>query len=271
MSFFICPKCRSDLEKRDNSFYCQNGHCFDVAKSGYVNLLMNNRSSEKPRGDDKQMVQARKRFLDGGYYDKLIEKLCLICNNLSNEDSIILDAGCGEGKYTQSIFYATRQNNVKVYGVDISKTAVDAAKKRCKDIEYAVAGIDNMPVKDESVDVLLNIFAPDSESEFSRVLKKNGYFIKVIPLEDHLIELKNVLYDNVVKTEVKKTKFDSFDTVGFEEIKYGFSLENNESIHDLFTMTPYYYKTSQKDRQKLENTDRLQISACFGIIIYKKK
>lgn len=269
MSIFICPKCRSGLEKHNNSLVCPNGHCFDIAKSGYVNLLMNNRSSI--RGDGKDMINSRKNFLDRGRYQPLIDRIGEICGEYcKNDDCIILDAGCGEGKYTERLYENSREKNAFVCGIDISKFAVDQAKKRCKNVEFAVAGLNSIPLEDSSVGLIFNIFAPEFENEFARILKIGGYLIKVIPLEDHLIELKKMIYDNVVKTDVKMNELEHFQTDGFEDIRYRFKAESNEEIFDLFTMTPYYYKTSNQDRKKLENINSLEISASFRIIKYKR-
>ena len=128
---FICPVCNRDLFQDGKSLKCTLGHCFDISKFGYVNLLMSSKSSAKHHGDDRLMVRARRDFLDKGYYSFLCEKLCEICNK-SPDNSVILDAGCGECYYSSAVL---KSMNAKckeplMLGVDISKDALEFAFKR---------------------------------------------------------------------------------------------------------------------------------------------
>ncbi len=133
MSILICPVCGNDLDISENSYICRNNHCFDIAKSGYVNLLLSKHSGKSIHGDNKLMLQARRNFLEKGYYSPLRDELCaMVSRNFSG--GVILDAGCGEGYYTSAVYDALRQAEVPVdiYGIDISKIAVEMAAKRKK-------------------------------------------------------------------------------------------------------------------------------------------
>ncbi|MBR5313787.1 MAG: methyltransferase domain-containing protein [Clostridia bacterium] len=256
---FRCPVCKAALKETEKGFLCASNHNFDKAKQGYVNLLMSNKQGT--HGDDRLMVEARQSFLDKGYYSPMRTAV----NEVLGRNNIVVDAGCGEGYYT-SLF---AENNA-LFGIDVSKEALTKASRRCKNASFAVASIYDMPIADQSVDVVINIFAPDSPSEYLRILKENGRLITVTPMENHLMELKKAVYDNPYKNPYVSPEKDGFTVVSSREIKYEIELDCNEDIISLFKMTPYYYNTSPSDRQKLEKYDSLKTKVEFLITEYKK-
>lgn len=266
---FKCPVCGSRLEQRDRTLKCQNNHCFDMAKQGYVNLLQSQKSSKKRHGDDSLMVKARQDFLEKGYYNKLCEAVVdAVVKNTPQNNAVVADLGCGECWYTQRVYNSL--DNPTVFGIDISKQALIAGSKRCKDLKLAVASTADIPLPDESCDAVICVFAPYSETEALRILKRGGVFIKAFPLEEHLIELKSVIYDKPYKNEVIVKYDPSFEQLSLESIKYEIKLESNADIMNLFMMTPYYYKTGQSDQHKLERLCELKTKAEFGVIVLKK-
>jgi len=246
-----------DLE---NSLRCFSGHSFDKSKDGYVNLLMKN-ASNKRHGDDKLMVLARKNFLDKGFYSTLRQNI----SDVLGSGNLVLDSGCGEGYYTSHF----AENNT-VLGIDISKDALKYAAKRCKTATFAVASISDIPLAENSVDVVLNIFAPDSPKEFFRILKENGRLIEVLPLKNHLFELKEKIYSKPYKNPAPIFEKTGFKIKSLTEVKYKIELESNEDIEALFKMTPYYYKTSRADQQKINGLEKLLVSLEFVIAEYEK-
>lgn len=265
---FICPVCKKELNKKDNSLICLNGHCFDCAKSGYVNLLVNTKKGSKNHGDNKMMTIARRDFLEKGYYSKLKDKLVETAKKYSKQGDVLLDCGCGEGYYTTAIY--ENINNITMLGFDISKEELKVASKRNSEIEYAVASSFSIPVKNESVDMLFEIFSPYCEKEFLRVLKKNGIMIMVIPLENHLFSLKKQIYDKPYKNEVNSFDLNGFEFVENKDVKYSINLDNNEDISNLFMMTPYYYKTGKIEQARLKALQRISTEIEFSILVYKK-
>ena len=172
MNFFTCPICKERFEKKSNSLICPSNHCFDLSKRGYVNLLRPSKSSSVRHGDDKLMVESRKNFLNAGFYAPLSDAITAELRAGAPENAVILDAGCGEGYYTVNVKNAL--NTERVYGIDVSRDAIHAASLRDKTLRLAVASIFDLPVENESIDVMLNLFAPYDGKEFSRVLKKAG-------------------------------------------------------------------------------------------------
>lgn len=265
MTDFICPVCGKPLKQNEKAFVCENGHLFDIAKKGYVNLLMSN--SSKQHGDTKQMLKARERFLSAGYYKPLSDKIYGMCLNLHGETHTVLDCGCGEGYYTESAKNALP--NADIFAIDVSKDALILAKKRISKLRCAVASSFALPLDDDSMDLVLNIFSPLAGEEFLRVVKKGGYWVRIIPLENHLWELKQAVYERPYKNEVKSPNIAGFSLQNSEKLEYKISADN-ETLQNLFTMTPYFIKTSEKDKQKLADIKELDITVQFGILLYKK-
>ncbi len=268
LTFLRCPVCNGRMQHGDDgrSVFCtgQKKHCFDLSKSGYLNLA----GPHGGEGDLKESVRSRKAFLDGGYYRPLADAVSAKLDAIRAET--VLDAGCGEGYYTNCFAESGRA----VLGVDLSKCGIDTAAKRAKAQEtgaaFAVAGIFALPVADASVDAVVNLFAPCSEAEFSRVLRPNGTLILVGAGERHLWGLKEVLYDTPYLNQPRADLPAGMELLSRERLHYEFTVEGNEQLMALFSMTPYYWRTAEKDRKKLQNLERLTTEADFDIFLYKK-
>ncbi len=268
-SCFICPVCGAELDCHKKSYQCENGHCFDIAKKGYVNLLMSQSSSQ--HGDSKEMIASRAEFLNRGFYDKLSDEICDCVLKYAPQNARVLDAGCGECKYTFDVLkrLSDAKKCAEVIGIDISKEALAYSRRRGSGIFLAVASTSDLPVASGSVDVLINIFAPFSTNEFSRILKDGGVIIRVYPLARHLWELKERIYDEPYENPVLPQE-EEFVIAEMRELKYRIELESAQEIFSLFEMTPYFHRTSQNDKGKLLTCTRLSCSVEFGIAIYKK-
>ncbi len=271
MEHFICPVCSEALTLSGNSYICQNNHSFDRAKSGYVNLLRSQVSSKKRHGDDKLMIRARTAFLEKGYYRPLLEGILAECEQLTGKLVHLCDIGCGEGWYTDHIFRHLRERGqvVQMEGIDISKDALAVCAKRNPYIGAAVASISALPIQTGSVDMLLNLFAPFDVSEFGRVLKKGGIWLKAIPLEKHLLGLKRAIYEHPYENEVVIEEHEGFTLFSRRDIKAQLHLEG-EDIGNLFCMTPYYYKTGKADQEKLTALTALDTEIEFAVLCYTK-
>ncbi|MGL5978059.1 MAG: putative RNA methyltransferase, partial [Erysipelotrichaceae bacterium] len=238
-----CPKCKQPLHLKGKTYACENRHTFDQAKQGYVNLLL----KQKASGDDEIMVQARHDFLHKGHYQPLATFLLDLMEAFPHDN--IIDAGCGEGYYTNQI---ERGLLSQVMGFDVSKLALQKASRDNKQVNYAVASIFDMPVADACADIVLNVFAPIATTEFARVLHDEGYLIVVGPGVQHLQELKHVLYEEVRLNEITHIESDLFTLIDEFRLEYPIELTSQEEINNLFMMTPYYYKTSVEDGNKLK-------------------
>lgn len=271
MPELICPVCRDKLSLENKSYRCGKGHCFDLAKSGYVNLLPP-ASGGKRHGDDKLMVKARSRFLDKGFYDSLSHCVADCVNKYAGSHVHIVDAGCGEGKYTADILRTLEAagKRAHILGIDISKEALICAGKRCKGIDFCAASTAHMPIEDESTHIVVNIFSPFMAQEFARVLKLGGKLIRIVPLEKHLWELKELIYDKPFPNPPMDMEAEGFGIIDSLQLCYEIELSSSEEIMDLFMMTPYYYKTGAADQQKAANAESLKTKLEFGIYVYEK-
>lgn len=274
----ICPVCKEPLSKTKQSLVCLLGHSFDIAGRGYVNLLLSQNKNSKEPGDNKDMARARKRFLDKGYYEPLANGLSLLFvqklkqKKQINSNFMIIDAGCGDGYYTNHLqcTFSEKSFNCSLYGMDISKEAVRLAAGRNKDIRFLVASLFKLPFADRAADFILNAFAPASDAEFERVLENDGQLITVIPGSDHLFELKSILYENPYKNDEKEPDLPSFKSVEQVHIKAKVKIESSEDLADLLTMTPYYWRTSKEGIERLKRYQGLETTIEFIIGVHEK-
>lgn len=257
-----CPHCSKELLKDNKTYVCENRHSFDIAKEGYANMLL--KQGHKEYGDSKAMCLARREFFKHDYYASLKNKLSSLVKELNIKSMI--DAGCGEGYYTNFI---KANNDVDILAFDISKEMVRLASKG-SDVTYVVANNLNIPVFDNSVDAILNCFVPRATEEYTRVLKDGGYLIVVNPHKYHLFELKQAVYDNPYTNELKYESHKSLELVKEYEVNDLIHLKTVEEIKELFEMTPYVNKTSLKDKAKLDSLSSLDVRTSFHVAVYKK-
>lgn len=260
----ICPVCGAELHKEEKTYRCGKSHSFDTAKEGYVNLLSGKHKAGELIGDNKDMAKARRLFLETGHYDFLAEALC----ERINKDDTVLDISCGEGYYTD---FFRRNTATEVYGFDISKEMIKLAAKKYKKPVFFVANIARIPVKNESIGTAIQICAPFSEKEFSRILKKDGILISVVPGKKHLWGLKEVLYQKPYQNNEDETEYALLKKIQTFTVKKTALLSDNDEIMSLFAMTPYYYKTSDSDKQKLSQLTQLTTEFEFTIRIFKRR
>lgn len=271
-SVFACPVCGKQLFKSEKTYLCKLGHCFDIASGGSVNLLLANHMNSHNPGDDKGMVNARSRFLSNGYYAPLREQLQALCVKYADNDTKMLDLGCGEGYYTGGVIKAIGSiyDKARIGGIDISKSAIKLACKNANNAELAVASVFHLPVANASIDLALNCFSPLCIDEIRRAVKKGGHFIYVVPGAKHLWELKSAIYESPYENEQKETPYDGFEYCEIVHIQDFIHLACTEDIENLFKMTPYYWKTSAADSSKLLAKKELDTKIEFDIHIYKK-
>lgn len=275
MSILKCPVCNQALNKIDKQYVCINKHSYDISKKGYANLILANQGHSLIEGDKKDMVDARSRFLDSNKYKVLLDALIKIVNDFAKDNSTICDIACGEGYYTNSIHKKLKDTkHIKTVGIDISKFAINHSCTRknidkLTDIDYFIGNMDYLPFLDNSFSLLINCFAPINEKEFYRVLEKGGYYIRVLPGIYHLYELKAFLYNEVHLNVPKEENLEGFSLVKEETVSSLIQL-NNQELLDLFTMTPYYYKTSLEAKERLKECQSLDTKIEFTIRIYKK-
>lgn len=272
-SLFCCPICAQGLDRQDSRYLCPQGHSFDRAAAGYVHLLPANKMHSKDPGDDKGMATARNRFLSGDYYAPLRDALAELALAYAPKGADILDAGCGEGYYSAALYRALVQGGKapKMAGVDLSKHALRRAAKREKAIEFAVASVYDLPVGDRQADLLVNCFSPLALEEFLRVLRPGGFYFYVVPGARHLWELKEVLYPSPYPNEEKLTPYQGLRYLEVKEVDGSIHLPDQQTISDLFQMTPYFWKTPKEGAQRLSQLTELDTTISFRIHVFRKE
>ena len=262
-----CPVCRAGMKKEGNVLACtgERRHCYDVASAGYVNLAP---SKACGGGDDAELIRARTSFLDRGYYGRIADAVCDALREHCKGNTV-LDAGCGEGYYTLQI----AGQGMNALGIDLSKRGILHAAKRARreqaSAEFAVAGIFDLPVCDGSVDAVVSLFAPVCEQEFLRVLKPGGILVLVGAGEKHLFSLKRVLYDTPYQNEPRADLPSEMQLLRQVRLTYKAQMEN-AALLELFSMTPYYYRTSKEGVARLQDTASLDVDVDVEIMVYQK-
>ena len=273
-SYLRCPVCSSPLVMAEGggSLICTadtgKRHCFDLARSGYVNLDLGHNAG----GDGKELVSSRTAFLESGAYSPISDAVNSFLKEYA-DDGFVIDAGCGEGYYTNRAALALPRS--AFLGIDLSKWAVDRGAKSATQkgslAGFAVGGIFSLPVRNECASAVMNLFAPCAETEFSRVLSENGILVLVGAGEDHLLGLKRAVYDVPYKNTPRADLPQNMRLVAEKRLTYTAHLDSAETIRNLFSMTPYAFRTSREDMEKLNRLDHLDTEVDVMIYVYQKK
>lgn len=267
-----CPVCGEPLLLTEDgrSATCTGArrHLFDFAAGGYLNLF----TSRAAGGDNGECIGARNAFLSAGYYEKISDEVNNMLSKYTSADARVLDAGCGEGYYSRRM-----AGSRKVFGFDLSKAGVNIAAKAAKregnaNAFFGVASVFSLPVLTGSMDAVTTIFAPCAEEEYARVLRDGGVLLLVGAGKEHLIDLKRAVYDSAYENEGRRDlPHEKFELLEERELTYDILLERQADIANLFAMTPYYYRTSAKDKAKLDSLSSLSTKVDVELFIYKKK
>lgn len=274
---YQCPLCHLPLTMDANSasstsYRCSNNHQFDQAKEGYVNLMPVHHKSSKNPGDNKEMMQARRLFLNTDHYQPLRDAvMAQLRQYLPQQANELLDIGCGEGYYT-SEFIQLRQQfpELTVHGLDISKVAVKYAAKRYHDCNFCVASSHRLPFADALFDGVVRIYAPCKGEELQRAIKSGGILVAVTPAPRHLYQLKELIYDGVNLHDVPVENIDGFELIADEQLHYDMNLSGEEATA-LMQMTPFAWKTSEQVWQQLAQTQHFGCEADFAIRVYRRQ
>lgn len=241
-----CPVCAQPLARDGAVFRCEAGHAYDVARSGYVNLLLANQRRSKDPGDDKAMMAARTAFLDAGHYAPVADALAQAV--LADPAAIrIVDVGCGEGHYLRRLRQAAPRP-LDLHGLDISRHAVEAAAKRDPAGLYAVAGAHRLPLLTQAADALISHFAPLETAEAHRALRPAGRLIVGAPGPRHLFGLRALIYQTPTEHPEAAPLAEGFTLVAETRVRRDLQLRDAAAIAALIGMTPYAWAADARDR-----------------------
>lgn len=278
LPILACPMCGEPLPWTERVLRCANGHTFDVAKEGYVNLLLAQHRRSKDPGYNKEMIAARRALFEAGHYQPLADSIAeLIIASLPDmAGRVVLDAGCGEGYYLRKLrsLLTDRGEEARTVlcGLDISKHGVRVAARSDPRGLYAVASSHRMPVLPERVDVLLTHFSPVSAADFRRVVRPGGVVLVGGPGEEHLYRLKELLYDTPAQHEPVDTLAGEpgFEPITSHRIQYKLALHGLGQVADLLVMTPFYWTVDQATQSWLAHLDSLDTEVDVVVHAYRR-
>jgi len=270
LTTLICPvrDCGEPLERRGRSLVCPRGHSFDVARSGYANLLQpRDRRSRQP-GDPLAAVEARRRLLDAGYGEPLLRAIREEAAALGlGAGAAVLDVGCGEGYYLGSL---AQEREIEAHGADLSTAAIDLAARRYPRGTWIVANADRfLPWADGSFDLILSIDARLSPSEMRRVLKPEGRLLVAVPGADDLGELREaVLGERVLKDRLERA-VSLLAEAGFEvesrRSVRGTAELGPAEIRDALTAT--YRSGRQSRRERIAALSAMRVTLSHDLVL----
>lgn len=268
-----CPLDGLPLVFEAPSWRCPSGHCFDTASQGYINLLpVQNKRSRDP-GDSKEMVAARRRYLESGVYEPIAAGVWrVLMDGLEGEAPYAcLDAGCGEGYYPRYLRQQDQDGQLALIGLDISKWAVMAAARSSSDIRWLVGSNAQLPVPDGALDALLCMFGFAVPEEFLRALKPGGIWVQVEAGTDHLLELRRIIYPTLKadKDEAQEPPV-GFSLESTERIRCQISLDSQEKIADLLLMTPHLFRASAQGLEQARQLTSLEVQVDVRIKVLRR-
>lgn len=269
--FFSCPLCHAHLLRSEKSFTCPQGHQFDMAKEGYVNLLPVQHKRSRDPGDSAEMMQARRAFLDAGHYQPLRDTVAqVLAHRLSDNATAVLDIGCGEGYYTATFAEIAREKGAETFGLDVAKVAIRAAAKRYSAVTFCVASSHRLPFDDASMDAIIRIYAPCKAEELARVVKPGGWVITVTPGPRHLMELKGLIYDEVRLHAPHSEQLPGFMLQQEHTVAYEMELKGEEAVA-LLQMTPFAWRAKPEVWETLSKQTVFRCQTDFSIHVWQRE
>lgn len=275
---FACPVCGQPLPRAERVYRCVDAHTFDVAREGYVNLLLAQHRRSKDPGYNKEMITGRRDFFEAGHYQPLADGVAevIISHLPDGAERVVVDAGCGEGYYLRRLgsLLADRDGEPGTIrcGLDISKHGIRAAARSDPGGLYAVAGSHRMPVLPDRVDVLLAHFSPVSAADFRHVVRPGGVVLVGGPGEEHLYSFKELLYDTPSQHEPSDTLAGEpgFELMSTHRIRYKLAMRGPGQVADLLLMTPFFWTVDQATQARLARLDSLDTEVDIVVHAYRR-
>lgn len=250
---FRCPICHTHIKLDANSLKCENNHTFDIKGNGSV-FLYNTSNMKDNKIYDKDLFVNRRSFINGHFYDELHNIISTIINDKYKNDVMVIDLGSGEGTH-DNLIKNKLVSNANIIGFDLSKAGIDLGTDYLNNNILSIVGnLNDLPIEDKSIDVILNILSPSNEKEMKRVLKDDGIIIKVVPTINYLVELRNNFQIDEYKNEliINSNITNNFDVI--DKITYTKTLSlNDDNYNNLIKMTPMLKKIDKDSAQKIDN------------------
>jgi 23S rRNA (guanine745-N1)-methyltransferase len=275
VNIFQCPICGSSMYVAElKSIKCSKNHSFDLARQGYLNLLITPTKTKY----DKQLFESRKYLMgEHSFFEPVISKIYEFIETYTNQNKLtILDTGSGDGSHLAKIrkLLVDAGKDVNGVGIDIAKEGILVAAKYYPKLVWCVADLANTPFRDKSFHVILNILSPSNYQEFNRILHDDGILIKVVPRSDYLKEVRTFFYndsekqlysnDDIIRHFKERTQL-----LHQETVKYMVTL-NKDAIKALVMMTPLTWGIDENKIDQFLRKGSAKITVDVDILIGSK-
>ena len=257
--------CGEPLSRDGRRLVCPRKHSFDVARSGYVNLLQPQDRRSRTPGDSKEAVTARRRFLQRGFADALVTGIAELVN-----DGPVLDVGCGEGHHLAA--FQSRRGG-EAHGLDISLAAIDLAARTYRNCRFVIANADGfLPYADRSFATVTSITARINSPEFRRVVRDDGLLLVAVAAPDDLIELRRAVLGEGTRTDRV--------TSALAALGGNFVLHRQESIRTVApldreavadVMTSSYRAMRKRERERLAEIGAIDVTLSRDVLLLRPR
>lgn len=192
MPLLCCPLCLGGLTLSGGSAVCDAKHSYDLSAKGYINFAP--WQNQRDFAYNKALFECRRRVFADGFYSPVLDAIMPLLLGAGT----VLDVGCGEGWYSGEM--SRNLPDARILGVDLSRDAIALAAGQ-SGAAFVVGDLKRLPVMDHTMDAVVDVLTPSDYAEFSRVLKPQGRFIKVIPQADYLTEIRQLVKDRLQNAE----------------------------------------------------------------------
>lgn len=297
-SILACPVCGGELTREGGSLLCRQTekiHTYDVSREGYVSLLPPGKGRNSRSGDENAMIRSRSAFLESGAYDNISDSIGVLIDRFAPRHAVgaltVIDSGCGEGYHSLRIAKKSCElssDHIMLAAFDASKAgAAHGAKAGAraglspKDgvgaewdrdilVSFMTGNIFSLPVKAGCADAVVSMFAPLALDEMSRVLADDGIVVVAASGEDHLYEMREIIYNDVIKKAPSPKMGDGFTEVCRETVRYKTHLRDSDTIMALFGMTPFCHKAPREGAERLRERKELTVTVHTELFVYRK-
>lgn len=258
-----CPICQSNLNIVNNCLKCAKGHSFDISKKGII-LLHRKYQKKTDEVYTKQLFLHRRQFIIAGFYAEIQDYIKNFIKALNKDQITVLDLGAGECTHLKQI---TDGENHVAFGIDLSYDAISLATDYISDGVIPICGdIYNLPYNNKVFDLIINFLSPISAVETLRVMKDEGFIIKVIPTSNYLIELRK---------ELRLSEYEKEDDI-LSNLQKNFNIMDIKRIETLktlndITMKHLFYMTPMTSFKSIFDCHISNISISLDVVILKKK
>jgi 23S rRNA (guanine745-N1)-methyltransferase len=248
-TLYQCPLCALPLTRHATGLVCGHGHQFDRAKEGYVHLLPVQFKKSADPGDNAQMLSARREFLNAGHYGPLAKAIEQLLLPKLGTAMALLDLGCGEGYYSAQLQKV--RPDLHYHAMDIAKVAVKMAAKAYPALACVVASAYQLPFQTAALDAILRIYAPSQACELARVIKPQGWLCTVTPAPEHLLNLKQRIYQQARLHPEHISAVAGFSHQQRQRLRWQWQPQSAVELMQLLAMIPLNYHITPELRQQL--------------------